>query len=132
MLEKIFLSEYEVGYDALGNARGERYDNREFNKPLRIRLQLTGKAVDDIMVSYREAKLLADDVDLCIFPFKDFDKIMITKKFKTSPDAFVQAALQLAHFYDKERYVLTYESAMTRFYLKGRTETVRSCSKDLI
>lgn len=56
----------------------------------------------------------------------------ITKKFKTSPDAFVQAALQLAHFYDKGRYVLTYESAMTRFYLKGRTETVRSCSDDLI
>lgn len=132
MLEKIFLTEYHVGYDALGNARGERYENREFNQPRRIRLQLTTKAMDDIKISYNEAKLLADDVDLCVFPFKEFCKMQITKKFKTSPDAFVQAALQLAHFYDKSRYVLTYESAMTRFYLKGRTETVRSCSKDLI
>merc|ERR1712127_735099 len=132
MIEKIFLCEFNLGYDALGNARGERYENREFKQPRRIRLQLTTNAIDDINVSYNEAKILADDVDLCLFPFKEFCKMQITKKFKTSPDAFVQAALQLAHFYDKGRYVLTYESAMTRFYLKGRTETVRSCSKDLI
>lgn len=132
MIEKIFLSEFDLGYDSLGNARGERFKNREFNQPRRIRLQLTTSAIDDVKVSYNEAKILADDVDLCLFPFKKFDKVKITKKFKTSPDAFVQAALQLAHFYDKGRYVLTYESAMTRFYLKGRTETVRSCSDDLI
>lgn len=43
------------------------------------------------------ATTLADDVDSHIFPFNDFGKGLI-KKCRTSPDAFIQIALQLAHF----------------------------------
>lgn len=43
------------------------------------------------------AEALADDVDSHIIPFSDFGKGLI-KKCKTSPDAFIQLALQLAHF----------------------------------
>lgn len=31
---------------------------------------------------------------------------------------------------DRGRFCLTYESAMTRLFLDGRTETVRSCTRE--
>lgn len=102
------------------------------------------------------AEALADDVDSHIIPFSDFGKGLI-KKCKTSPDAFIQLALQLAHFrvsspidkndsfyftlkymscinlhhctiQDKGKFCLTYEASMTRLFREGRTETVRSCT----
>lgn len=47
--------------------------------------------------SYQVAKALADDVELYCFQFLSFGKGLI-KKCRTSPDAFVQISLQLAHF----------------------------------
>ncbi|KAJ2421496.1 Carnitine O-acetyltransferase mitochondrial [Coemansia sp. RSA 2531] len=48
---------------------------------------------------------------------------------KVSPDAFVQMAMQLA-YYRKYRHVPpTYESASTKSYSRGRTETSRSVSQ---
>ena len=44
-----------------------------------------------------------------------------------SPDAYLQMALQWTYFKDSGgKLALTYESSMTRLYLQGRTETVRS------
>lgn len=48
-------------------------------------------------MSYTVAKELANDVDFCCCVFDDFGKGLI-KKSKTSPDAFIQLALQLAHY----------------------------------
>ncbi|XP_027765314.1 carnitine O-palmitoyltransferase 1, muscle isoform-like, partial [Empidonax traillii] len=49
---------------------------------------------------------------------------------RTSPDAFIQISLQLAHFRDKGSFCLTYEASMTRLFREGRTETVRSCTAE--
>ncbi len=50
------------------------------------------------------------------------------KKWKVSPDAFMQQALQIASLALYGRTVLTYESASTRAFEAGRTETIRSAS----
>ncbi|KXN70844.1 acyltransferase ChoActase/COT/CPT [Conidiobolus coronatus NRRL 28638] len=50
------------------------------------------------------------------------------KKGKVSPDAYVQMALQLAYYRTHGEPCATYETASTRGFLHGRTETVRSCS----
>ncbi|KAI9225849.1 MAG: acyltransferase ChoActase/COT/CPT [Piptocephalis tieghemiana] len=50
------------------------------------------------------------------------------KQLKVSPDAFMQMALQLAYFRLHGSPCPTYESASSRAFLNGRTETVRSCS----
>lgn len=47
--------------------------------------------------SLSTARALADDVDFYSFYFDVFGKGLI-KKAKTSPDAFIQLALQLAHY----------------------------------
>lgn len=52
---------------------------------------------DVIEKSLSTARALADDVDFCSFYFDVFGKGLI-KKAKTSPDAFIQLALQLAHY----------------------------------
>lgn len=49
---------------------------------------------------------------------------------KLPPDAVVQVALQLAQWRDQGGLVATYETATTRRFLHGRTETVRSCSAE--
>lgn len=79
------------------------------------------------MSSFNLADKLLNDVDLHIYIHDEFGKGLI-KSCRTSPDAFIQMALQLAYYNDTGRYQLTYESAMTRLYREGRTETVRSCS----
>uniref|UniRef100_A0A8C0FXQ8 Carnitine O-palmitoyltransferase 1, muscle isoform n=1 Tax=Chelonoidis abingdonii TaxID=106734 RepID=A0A8C0FXQ8_CHEAB len=79
--------------------------------------------------SYRVAKALADDVDFHCFQFSNFGKGLI-KRFKISPDAFIQISLQLARFQDKGSFCLTYEASMTRLFREGRTETVRSCTRE--
>lgn len=39
-------------------------------------------------------------------------------------------ALQLAYFRYYGKFSLTYEASMTRLYVQGRTETVRSCTPE--
>ncbi|KAJ2747248.1 Carnitine O-acetyltransferase mitochondrial [Coemansia sp. BCRC 34301] len=66
--------------------------------------------------------------ELSTLVFDSFGKEQI-KKMKVSPDAFVQMAMQLA-YYRKHRHVPpTYESASTKSYSRGRTETSRSVSQ---
>lgn len=50
-----------------------------------------------IEASYVSAKRIADDVDFYGCLFHEFGKGLI-KKCRTSPDAFIQMALQLAQF----------------------------------
>ncbi|OLY81656.1 Carnitine O-acetyltransferase, mitochondrial, partial [Smittium mucronatum] len=50
------------------------------------------------------------------------------KKLRVSPDAFAQMAVQLAYYRLFDQFVATYESASTRSFAHGRTETARSIS----
>jgi carnitine O-octanoyltransferase len=54
------------------------------------------------------------------------------KSYKTNPDTFAQMCMQLAYFKLHNKPAPTYESAMTRAYHHGRTETVRSCTQDAL
>lgn len=54
--------------------------------------------------------------------FEGYGKDVI-RSFKVSPDAWAQAAIQLSYFRLHGVFAPTYESASTRQYLAGRTET---------
>ena len=83
--------------------------------------------VNDIQRANRLTAIANADVDLKIFDHNEWGKGAI-KKCRISPDAFVQIAIQLAYYKENGKFVQTYEASMTRLYLNGRTETVRSCT----
>ncbi|XP_065148305.1 carnitine O-palmitoyltransferase 1, liver isoform isoform X1 [Paramisgurnus dabryanus] len=115
----------KLGYAEDGHCKGNLHPN--LPGPQRLAWDIPEECQTVINNSLKVAKTLADDVDMHIFPFNNFGKGLI-KKCKTSPDAFIQTALQLAHFRDKGKFCLTYEASMTRLFREGRTETVRSCT----
>ncbi|XP_072889718.1 carnitine O-palmitoyltransferase 1, liver isoform-like isoform X1 [Hemitrygon akajei] len=116
---------FQLGYKDDGNCKGDPAPN--VSPPQRLQWDIPSECQEVIMHSLKVAQKLADDVDFYAFPFTRFGKGMI-KKCRTSPDAFIQIALQLANYRDKGSFCLTYESSMTRLYREGRTETVRSCT----
>ncbi|KAI9663066.1 MAG: Carnitine O-acetyltransferase mitochondrial [Bathelium mastoideum] len=69
--------------------------------------------------------------ELRVQAYQGYGKGLI-KRFKCSPDAYVQMIIQLAYhkFYGRNRP--TYESAATRKFQRGRTETCRSVSEESV
>jgi carnitine O-acetyltransferase len=61
------------------------------------------------------------------FSFTEYDQRFI-KQFKLSPDSYFQMAIQVAYYRLHGTMAATYESASTRMFQLGRTETIRSCS----
>nr|KAF6464642.1 carnitine palmitoyltransferase 1A [Rousettus aegyptiacus] len=118
---------FQLGYLEDGHCKGDTNPNIPY--PTRLQWDLPEECQEVIETSLTSANRLADDIDFHSFPFTAFGKALI-KKCRTSPDAFVQLALQLAHYKDMGKFCLTYEASMTRLYREGRTETVRSCTAE--
>uniref|UniRef100_A0A8C5EHZ9 carnitine O-palmitoyltransferase n=1 Tax=Gouania willdenowi TaxID=441366 RepID=A0A8C5EHZ9_GOUWI len=116
-----------LGYTEDGHCCGQLHPT--LPGPQRLQWEISTECQEVIENSLTLAQNLADDVDSHIVPFNDFGKGLI-KKCRTSPDAFIQIALQLAHYRDKGKFCLTYEASMTRLFREGRTETVRSCTME--
>uniref|UniRef100_J3S0G4 carnitine O-palmitoyltransferase n=1 Tax=Crotalus adamanteus TaxID=8729 RepID=J3S0G4_CROAD len=116
----------ELGYTEDGHCKGEATVG--IPMPTKLQWEIPEECQEVIEKSLNIiARPLADDVDFHSFLFDAFGKGLM-KKTKTSPDAFVQLALQLAHYRDMGKFCLTYEASMTRLFREGRTETVRSCT----
>nr|KAF6409501.1 carnitine palmitoyltransferase 1C [Rousettus aegyptiacus] len=118
---------FQLGYSADGHCKG--HPDPSLPKPQRLHWDLPEKVHLSISLALRGAKTLSGDIDCHVFPFSHFGKSFI-KRCHLSSDSFIQMALQLAHFRDRGQFCLTYESTMTRLFLEGRTETVRSCTKE--
>ncbi|KAG8812924.1 hypothetical protein FRC19_002802 [Serendipita sp. 401] len=78
----------------------------------------------------QEAKSIVDDSDDSQLWFQDYGVSWIRGTAKLSPDAFLQMALQLAWLKDQKKPTAIYETASTRIFLHGRTEVIRSFSKE--
>ncbi|XP_029490280.1 carnitine O-palmitoyltransferase 1, liver isoform-like isoform X4 [Oncorhynchus nerka] len=118
---------FHLGYTEEGHCKGDI--NKGLPPPTKLQWDIPLECQEVIEESYMVAKVIADDVDFHGCLFDEFGKGLI-KKSRTSPDAFIQLALQLAQFRDKGEFCLTYEASMTRMFREGRTETVRSCTSE--
>jgi len=114
--------------------------------PVPLNWHLNEQLVEAISDAERAAEILCSDLHLvvdCVDANKVFDLSDYSgpgyasllgygkgfiKKQKCGPDAWIQMALQLAYFRDQGVFALTYESASTRLFNEGRTETIRSAS----
>nr|CAG8564833.1 11735_t:CDS:10 [Entrophospora candida] len=84
------------------------------------------KTIENAQVNIQSA---IDNVDSVLLHYSEYGSNWLKK---ISPDAFVQMAFQLAYYRHYGEPCATYESASTRAFLLGRTETVRSCSLDSV
>lgn len=74
---------------------------------------------------------LIDNLDSVLLHYHAYGSDFM-KKAKVSPDGWMQMVYQLAYYRHYGKPCPTYESASTRKFLTGRTETVRSCSVESV
>ncbi|XP_064308432.1 carnitine O-palmitoyltransferase 1, liver isoform isoform X2 [Phalacrocorax carbo] len=99
--ENAMATEYlELGYSEDGHCKGDT--NQNIPIPTKLQWEIPEECQEVIERSLSTAVALADDVDFNSFSFDAFGKGLI-KKAKTSPDAFVQLALQLAHYRNEKK-----------------------------
>ncbi|XP_075543194.1 carnitine O-acetyltransferase-like isoform X3 [Dermacentor variabilis] len=99
------------------------------DKPLKLEFNLSKESLNDIAVAKTKMEELARDVDVIDHRFEDYGKDFV-KSCRMSPDSFIQMAFQLSFFRLHGHSPATYESASTRMFLLGRTEAIRSQSKE--
>ncbi|KAG9257555.1 acyltransferase ChoActase/COT/CPT [Emericellopsis atlantica] len=94
-----------------------------------IRFEITPKVQAEIERAQRDFVDLIGQHQLAVQAYQGYGKGLI-KKFKCSPDAYVQMLIQLAYYKMYGQNRPTYESAATRRFQLGRTETCRSVSDE--
>ncbi|XP_048580409.1 carnitine O-palmitoyltransferase 1, liver isoform-like isoform X1 [Nematostella vectensis] len=113
-----------------GAHRSHNVRTHNLQRPCRLYWDVTPQLAQIVENAVTFCKKNNDDLQHKVITHDDFGKGFI-KKIKVSPDAFIQLALQIAYYKDSEgKHPLTYESSMTRLYLHGRTETVRSLTSE--
>ncbi|QSZ35658.1 hypothetical protein DSL72_006780 [Monilinia vaccinii-corymbosi] len=100
-------------------------------EPTPLKFHITKEVQSEIERATKDFNEVIAAHELRVQAYQGYGKGLI-KKFKCSPDAYVQMIIQLAYFkmYGKNRP--TYESAATRRFQQGRTETCRSVSDDSV
>ncbi|XP_030055676.1 peroxisomal carnitine O-octanoyltransferase isoform X2 [Microcaecilia unicolor] len=89
------------------------------------------KVLDDIRLAKEQYQKQASDLQLINYAFTSFGKKLV-KELKLHPDTLVQLALQLAYYKLHRRPGCCYETATTRMFYHGRTETMRSCTIEAV
>lgn len=84
-----------------------------------------------INVAIANIDALAANLDMNYLHFTKYGKNFI-KTQKMSPDSYIQMAIQYAFYRLHKVPGAHYESAQTRLYIHGRTETIRSCSNESV
>ncbi|KAH9871050.1 hypothetical protein J1614_006624 [Plenodomus biglobosus] len=99
--------------------------------PKPLRFEISKDLEQDIVAAQSHFAQQIGAHELRVQAYQGYGKGLI-KKFKCSPDAYVQMIIQLAYhkFYGKNRP--TYESAATRRFQQGRTETCRTVSDESV
>ncbi|XP_069050893.1 peroxisomal carnitine O-octanoyltransferase [Lepisosteus oculatus] len=97
---------------------------REIPPPEELVFTVDQKAQADIALAKQRYRESARDLQVVSYAFTSFGKAAIKRK-KLHPDTFVQLALQLAYYRLHRKPGSCYETATTRRFYHGRTETMR-------
>lgn len=100
-------------------------------EPQALRFTLNAEVKQDLANAQQHFDRQMGMHELRVQAYQGYGKGLI-KKFKCSPDAYVQMVIQLAYhkMYGQNRP--TYESAATRRFQQGRTETCRTVSDESV
>lgn len=100
-------------------------------QPKPLRWELSGQVQQAIRTAEENASRLIQDLDSVLLHYHSYGSNFM-KKAQVSPDGWLQMAYQLAYYRQYGQPCPTYESASTRKFLTGRTETVRTCSVESV
>ncbi|GAB5590517.1 carnitine O-acetyltransferase yat1 [Umbelopsis nana] len=92
----------------------------KLNKELKLGIRFAETRLSDL--------ILQNEVN--VLEFDDYGKSFIVD-MKLSPDAFVQMAFQAAYYDLYGKIECTYEPAMTKTFLHGRTEAIRTVTPEV-
>ncbi|XP_036614976.1 peroxisomal carnitine O-octanoyltransferase [Trichosurus vulpecula] len=104
---------------------------RDIPQPEELVFTVDHRILDCIDRAKEQYYKQVSDLQIVAYAFTSFGKMQAKKK-KLHPDAFIQLALQLGYYRLHGRPGSCYETATTRAYYHGRTETVRSCSLEAV
>ncbi|KAG1052324.1 hypothetical protein G6F43_005523 [Rhizopus delemar] len=99
--------------------------------PKPLRWEVSGQVQQAIRTAEENASKLIQDLDSVLLHYHSYGSNLM-KKAQVSPDGWLQMAFQLAYYRQYGQPCPTYESASTRKFLTGRTETVRTCSVESV
>ncbi|KAM9302990.1 peroxisomal carnitine O-octanoyltransferase isoform 2-T2 [Morus bassanus] len=137
LLEKIQRSLFVVCLDdASPHATPEDYTEgsdkvRDIPWPEELVFTVDQKIIDEIGCTKEFYYKKVSDLQIVNYAFTPFGKALMRQK-KLHPDTFVQLALQLAYYKCHGCPGCCYETATTRRFYHGRTETVRSCTLEAV
>ncbi|XP_039661068.1 peroxisomal carnitine O-octanoyltransferase isoform X1 [Perca fluviatilis] len=104
---------------------------RAVPRPEELVFTVDEKVQSDISHAKRQYLESVQDLQVVCYAFTAFGKAAIKQK-KLHPDTFVQLAMQLAYQKMYKRPGSCYETAMTRKFYHGRTETMRPCTQEAV
>ncbi|KAF9267289.1 acyltransferase ChoActase/COT/CPT [Marasmius fiardii PR-910] len=127
------MNEFVLASIALNKVNLGSPRTSETGKGLAEPIELQFEVNEHVQQLVKEAESRFDQLvgqhDLHVLHYEGYGKNHI-KQFKASPDAWAQLVKQLAFHKMFGRPGVTYESAQTRKYQRGRTEVIRSASNE--
>lgn len=104
---------------------------RSVPRPEELVFTVNEEILRDINHAKRQYLESTQDLQMVCYAFTAFGKAAIKQK-KLHPDTFVQLAKQLAYHKMHKRPGSCYETATTRTFYHGRTETMRPCTQESV
>lgn len=107
----------------------DKIDTNVVTIPRKLEWNLTSEL--SLSLRFGETRLsdLISQNEFAVLEFNTYGSDLI-KKFKCSPDAFAQMSFQAAYYALYGKVECTYEPAMTKQFLHGRTEAIRTVSME--
>ncbi|KAI8968023.1 acyltransferase ChoActase/COT/CPT [Mycotypha africana] len=100
-------------------------------EPRLLTWDITNNLNGSIRNAEKNATALIENLDSVLLHYGNYGSDFM-KKAKISPDSWMQMIYQLAYYRHTGTHCPTYESASTRKFIAGRTETVRSCTLESV
>lgn len=92
-----------------------------------LEFDFDARVENDIQTAIKAHQDVVGSIDMNFLKYEKLNKAEC-KKFKVSPDAFMQLSFQLGYYKQNKKFVPTYESCSTSAFRFGRTETIRPCT----
>ncbi|XP_021370206.1 peroxisomal carnitine O-octanoyltransferase-like [Mizuhopecten yessoensis] len=104
---------------------------RDFAKPAELVFHIDDVIREGITKARQTFLAYGSNLSCCAKHFQGYGKKYLRSK-KLHPDTHVQLAMQYAYYKMHKKPAPTYETATTRRFYRARTETLRSCTVELV